>query len=168
MTDHAQSPYVFFVWRKPMTTKRCACCGQPFQPRPQVPSQAYCSMPECQRARKRRWQQDKLLNDHDYRGNQRDAQRAWLERHPDYWRNYRNAHPEYVERNRDQQRAGASGNNTSLAKMDVCSSTSLAPGLYRISLASGIGESNGGTLIVEITPVCVDCPCKKDACKERT
>lgn len=28
-----------------MTTKNCACCGEPFTPRPQVPDQAYCSAP---------------------------------------------------------------------------------------------------------------------------
>lgn len=38
-----------------MTTKICACCGQAFEPRPQVPNQSYCSSPTCQRARRQRW-----------------------------------------------------------------------------------------------------------------
>ena len=75
-----------------MMHRRCACCGRPFEPRPQVPEQAYCSAPDCQRARKRRWQQTRLRSDPDYRHNQRDAQRAWLDRNPDYWRSYREAH----------------------------------------------------------------------------
>ena len=70
-------------------TRICANCGTPFQPRPQVPNQAYCSSPKCQRARKLRWQQDKLRSDPLYRESQRDAQRAWLGRHPGYWVTYR-------------------------------------------------------------------------------
>jgi endogenous inhibitor of DNA gyrase (YacG/DUF329 family) len=72
----------------PTMTRSCAHCGQPFQPRPQVPNQTYCSSAECQRARKLRWQQDKLRTDPDYRDNQRDTQRAWFDRHPGYWRAY--------------------------------------------------------------------------------
>lgn len=69
-----------------MTLKHCAGCGQAFQPRPQAPKQTFCSAPACQRSRKRQWQQSKLQSDPDYRGNQRQAQRAWHESHPDYWR----------------------------------------------------------------------------------
>ena len=72
-----------------LMTRTCANCGTTFQPRPQVPNQAYCSSPECQRARKQRWQQDKIRTDPDYRESQRDAQRAWLARNPGYWANYR-------------------------------------------------------------------------------
>ena len=49
-----------------MMTKRCACCDQPFEPRPQVPDQAFCSSPDCQRARKQQWQRDKLKSDGEY------------------------------------------------------------------------------------------------------
>jgi len=48
-------------------TRSCAHCGQPFQLRPQVPNQTYCASAECQRARKLRWQQDKLRTDPDCR-----------------------------------------------------------------------------------------------------
>ena len=74
-----------------MTTRLCAHCGQPFEPRPQVPDQAFCSAPECQRARKRDWQRAKLQSDPDYRINQQAAQRAWSQRNHDYWRNHRDA-----------------------------------------------------------------------------
>jgi hypothetical protein len=57
-------------------TRRCACCGKPFAPRPQVPDQACCAAPDCQRARKRQWQRAKLQSDPDYRSNQRAAQQA--------------------------------------------------------------------------------------------
>lgn len=67
-----------------MTTRLCAHCGHPFEPRPQVPDQAFCSAPECQRARKREWQRAKLQSDPDYRINQQAAQRAWSQRNHDY------------------------------------------------------------------------------------
>jgi len=60
-------------------TQRCACCDKPFDPRPQVPDQAFCSAPDCQRARKRQWQRAKLPSDPDYRINQR-ADRVALAR----------------------------------------------------------------------------------------
>ena len=151
-----------------MMIKLCAGCGQAFQPRPQAPTQTFCSAPACQRTRKRQWQQSKLQSDPDYRGNQRQAQRAWQESHPDYWRQYRDAHPEYAERRRDRQRSGKFS-NTDGVKMDAwIPPPMLTPGLYKIAPAKGGDVSNSGTLVVEITPVCLDCPCKKDACKERT
>lgn len=60
-----------------MTTKICACCGQPFQPRPQVKDQAYCSAPACQRARRQAWQREKLRDEPYYREYLQSAQRAW-------------------------------------------------------------------------------------------
>jgi hypothetical protein len=36
-----------------MENKLCVACDQPFQPRPQVPHQSYCSAPDCQRERRR-------------------------------------------------------------------------------------------------------------------
>lgn len=81
-----------------MSKKRCACCDQPFEPRPQVPNQAFCSDPACQRARKRQWQRSKIQADADYQVNHRAAQQAWSERNQDYWRSYRETHPDYQQR----------------------------------------------------------------------
>ncbi|MDR1661553.1 MAG: hypothetical protein LBR95_03895, partial [Azoarcus sp.] len=131
-------------------TQRCACCGKLFAPRPQVPDQAYCSAPDCQRARKRQWQRAKLQSDLDNRSNQRAAQQAWSQRHPDYWRDYRAAKPEYEQRNREQQRARDQAQNTDLAKMDVCE---LPSGLYRITRHPAFPRENGASWVVEITPV---------------
>ena len=133
-----------------MTSRRCTHCGQPFVPRPQVRNQAYCAAPECQRARKRRWQCDRLRADPDYRANQRDAQRAWQQRHPDYWRQYREQHPLRT---------------TSPAKMDACS---VPAGLYRIRPLAPFSLASGGVWVVALTPVRHSCPRKMDACKERT
>ena len=84
---------------------RCAACGVSFLPRPQVPKQRFCSQPECQRERRRRWKRRKRQTDADYRDNQARAQRAWSKAHGEYWREYRRNHPQYSERNRQQQRA---------------------------------------------------------------
>jgi hypothetical protein len=69
-----------------------------------VKNQRYCREKGCQRARKRTWQQEKLLNDPDYKANQRDCQRQWHKRHPGYYKEYRERHPESCERNRLMQR----------------------------------------------------------------
>ncbi|MDR2259908.1 MAG: hypothetical protein LBE06_03030 [Azoarcus sp.] len=144
-------------------TQRCACCGKPFAPRPQVPDQTYCSAPDCQRTRKRQWQRAKRHSDPDYRSNQRAAQQAWAQRHPDYWRDYRAAKPEYEQRNREQQRACDQAQNTDLAKMDVCE---LPSGLYRITRHPAFPRENGASWVVEITPVAVTCPRKMDVSRE--
>ena len=82
----------------------CVCCGAGFEPHPAVKNQQYCSRRGCQRARRRRWQREKLARDEAYRQNQAAAQQAWRARNPDYWRQYRLCHPEYAQRNRELQR----------------------------------------------------------------
>ena|GEM_PF-5663431 len=47
--------------------RKCKACGGHFSPRPQNPDQQFCSKPECQRERKRRWQKHKRATDADYR-----------------------------------------------------------------------------------------------------
>lgn len=139
--------------------QRCACCGMPFAPRPQVPDQAYCSSPDCQRARKRRWQRAKRQSDPDYRRDQRDAQRKWAQRNPDYWRNYRANRPDYAQHNREQRRVRDQPSNSDLAKMDACH---LPNGLYRITRHPGFPRETGDSWIVEITLVSLTCPHKMD------
>jgi hypothetical protein len=115
----------------------CCCCGQPFRPRPQNPTQTYCSQPACQRARKRDWQRAKRASDPDYRANDRAAQRAWAQAHPQYWRDWRERHPDSVARNRRAQgarnarrRAAA---DEAIAKEDAWTCESLVPaGTYRL------------------------------------
>ncbi len=84
--------------------RKCKHCQQFFCPRPQNPDQQYCSERDCQRARKRIWQKNKLLSDSDYHANQSSAQSSWQEKNPNYWSKYRENHPDYVERNREHQR----------------------------------------------------------------
>lgn len=135
-----------------MPTKNCACCGEIFITRPQVPNQSFCSAPACQRERRLRWQRDKMLTDPDYRDNQSRNQRAWLDRNPDYWRTYR----------------GNGDKSPSTPKGVTPASRAPLSGLYRIRFEPDGALAKRDAWIAEITPVCQDCPCKKDACKDRT
>ena len=80
---------------------QCAAphCRRIFDPDPRVKNQRYCGDKDCQRARKRKWQKEKLTADPDYMANQRDCQREWHQRHPGYYKKYRQDHPAYRERN---------------------------------------------------------------------
>ena len=123
-----------------MTSKPCLACGKYFLPRPQTPNQSYCSESSCQRTRRRRWQKEKLKTDPDYLHNQKDAQRAWFERHPGYWRQYRAIHSSDIKSIRDRQ-------HTAIAKMDASNFYQLPNGIYRITLISpSLPRSNGGWL----------------------
>jgi len=153
-----------------MEYKQCIACGQPFKPRPQVPQQAYCSAPSCQRERKRQWQRLKLQNDPDYQDNQDRAQKAWLERNPNYSRQYRDSHPEYVKRNRDQQRERvAQPHNPAVVKMDASALPQAFPsGIYRVRPVVVSGVAKMDAWIVEITRLSDTCPCAEANCKEMT
>jgi hypothetical protein len=135
--------------------RRCRSCARIFRPRPQNPTQTYCSQPACQRARKRAWQQRKRAEDPDYRVNERAAQCRWAEAHPGYWRQWREVHPEYVERNREaqrqrnaQRRAAVSAGEaeaSGIAKGDGWTGeTPLSPGTYRLERWQGASDCKRG------------------------
>lgn len=113
---------------------QCAYCGNLFEPNARVKNQRYCSHKECQRARKRTWQKDKLKTDPDYRANQRDCQKNWHLCHPGYYREYRSKNTLSVERNRLLQKVrDARRRPQLLAKMDeLKSSPAKALGPYHI------------------------------------
>lgn len=137
-----------------MQSMRCAACGLPFRPRPQVAQQKYCSSAACQRERRRRWQAAQLRSDPDYRVNQRAAQKAWSQRHPEYWRAYRQAHPEYTERNRSQQRSRDRRRPppADLAKMNASAPASpLSSGTYRLAPVAPAALANMDAWTVQIT-----------------
>jgi hypothetical protein len=137
-----------------MQSKRCVACGQAFHPRAQSPGQCYCSLPACQRERRRRWQRARRHDDPAYQENQTRAQRAWVERHADYWREYRRTHPEYSERNRlRQQVRDARRRERVLAKMHVSTrDSSLPSGTYRLSpvAAGGLAKMDAWTVEIAV------------------
>lgn len=99
---------------------KCAAphCGRLFEPDPRVKNQSFCGLKECQRARKRKWQKEKLAADPDYHANQRQCQNEWHERHPGYYNKYRRDHPHYRERNSLLQRY-RNARGRMIAKMDA-------------------------------------------------
>ena len=140
--------------------KRCLCCKRGFIPHPAVRDQQYCSNAECQKARKRAWQKEKLANDSDYRANQASAQRQWRSRNKGYWREYRRRNPAYTEKNRIGQRernrrrrAGAG-----IAKMDEQKEKPLIPsGRYRLIPFCNEGIAKMDELIVELGVISGNC-----------
>ena len=142
-----------------MDRVRCAACDDLFTPRRNIPDQQFCSRPDCQRARRRRWQRQKLKADPDYRANQAAAQRRWRERNTDYWRRYRQSHPAYTERNREQQRQRnrtrsqtvTGPSPSAFAKMDVYESETVVPsGTYRLIPVAGRGIAKMDAYVVEM------------------
>lgn len=108
----------------------CIHCGKSFKDNPRVKEQEYCNRDECQRARRSRWQKEKMRNDADYRDNQKRCWKEWVEKHPGYWEKYRAKNPDYVKRNRELQyirdaRRRKRWRDNVLAKMD-----SLIKGFY--------------------------------------
>lgn len=136
---------------------KCKHCHQSFSPRPQNPDQQYCSEPVCQRARKRIWQQQKLLADPDYQANQSAAQSCWQDKNPDYWSKYREKNADYVARNRERQRErnrrrrGQDAGRLPIAKMDASMPESpIIPGRYLLRRVDSGRIAKMDTLLVEI------------------
>lgn len=129
--------------------KTCPCCKSNFVPHPAVKNQQYCGSADCQRARKRKWQKEKLADDPDYRENQAAAQREWRSRNRHYWREYRKRNPAYSEQNRLRQRE-RNRQRRSIAKMDEPGAkTVISSGRYRLVPLYG-KIANMDELIVEI------------------
>jgi hypothetical protein len=117
-------------------TRHCKSCGRDFVPCPRVKNQQYCSDRACQRARKRRWQKEKLAQEEAYRLNQKAARKAWRDKNPGYWKKWREDHLRYVEKNRDEQnkrRARKKAQRVPVAKMDASRSrNSVISGRYQL------------------------------------
>ena len=115
-------------------------------------------MAACQRERRRRWYQNKLRSDDDYRANQAQARRAWAGRHGDYWREYRAGHPDYTERNRlEQRRRDRHRRAARLAKMDASTPINAVPsGTYRLLPEAGGDLAKMDAWTVKITVISRD------------
>jgi hypothetical protein len=140
--------------------KTCLCCKKLFHPHPAVHDQRYCSEPGCQKARKRKWQKEKLTNDRDYRANQAEAQRQWRSRNKDYWKRYREKNPAYTEknRNRQQERNRRRRSGLGIAKMDELKGKSvIRSGRYRLVPLYHSEIAKMDELIVEIGVISEGC-----------
>jgi len=140
--------------------KPCRCCKKGYIPHPAVPNQSYCGRPECQKARKRQWQREKLAKDSAYRENQDAAQREWCSRNKDYWKSYRKRNPAYAERNRigQRERNQMKRSKSRFAKMDELRGENLViPGRYRLVPLGKQMIAKMDELIVEIGVVSRGC-----------
>jgi len=139
--------------------KKCLCCKRGLIPHPAVRDQRYCSDPECQKTRKRKWQREKLANDSDYRANQAEAQRQWRGRNKDYWKRYREKNPAYTERNRRAQKVrNRRRYGAKIAKMDELKGETLVPsGRYRLVPLCNLGIAKMDELIVELGVISRGC-----------
>ncbi len=140
--------------------KTCLCCKRRFMPHPAVRDQQYCGDPGCQKARKRKWQKEKLARDSDYRANQAEAQRQWRRRNKDYWKEYRKKNPAYTERNRmgQRERNRRRRSEAEIAKMDELKGETLIPsGRYRLVPLCNVGIAKRDELIVELGVISRGC-----------
>jgi hypothetical protein len=143
--------------------KRCKGCGCLFKPGLRHPNQKYCTKEKCQKARKAKWQRDKLASDELYRQNQYDCRDRWLEKNPDYWKNYRENHPDYTQRNREMQRVrnrirrcqnATKSISPPIANMDVVNENNLKiSGRYKLIPCDGKMVANMDVVIVEINDI---------------
>jgi hypothetical protein len=153
-----------------MKNKKCIVCGKAFRPRPQTPQQVYCKSENCQRTRRREWQQKKLKTDPDYKANQTKGQKAWVERHPEYWGEYRSANSTYVERNRSKQKErNARQRNSEVAKIGMEKVQQPVPsGIYRIEPLKFSEVAKMDVWTVKITKLSDGYPFDGGDCKDRT
>jgi hypothetical protein len=125
-----------------------------------VKEQRYCSRPECQKERKRRWHKRKMAEDPDYQQNRRDSHRRWSDAHPEYWQRYRKTHPTYVEKNRELQRERnrrRTGRSRSIAKIDASWGEShIIPGKYQlVPLGPGtVAKTDAINVELRVVPRC--------------
>ncbi len=122
-----------FSGRKAMRESgRCKHCKRNYWKNPRVKAQSYCGAKACQRARKTRWQRNRMRADSDYRENQKLSQKQWTASRPGYWQKYRQNHQSYACGNRMLQKCRDERRRLRhLAKMDALSSiSSVKSGTY--------------------------------------
>lgn len=153
--------------------KRCKHCHRVIiNLNRRIKNQEYCNRAACQRARKREWQKRKLASDADYRKNQEEAQREWMEANPDYWQRYRQRNKGYRDRNRVlQKKRDTKRGNPRLAKMDakmdanVGKNKLILGGYYHITPAfSDLAKMDALAQKYIVIPACCE-HCMK-SCKE--
>ena len=151
-----------------MKKRKCAnpACRRLFEPNPKNRNQRYCSRKECQKARKAKWQREKMASDEEYRKNQADSQARWAAKKEGYWKRYRASHPEYEDRNREKQKerdrtrrsrdgpksdASISGD---LAKMDALNpENEIITGTYRLIPVQGDTLAKMDAITVELRTI---------------
>lgn len=135
--------------------RECIHCKENFIPNPRVKNQQYCKKYECQRARRTKWQREKISSDPEYKENQSDSQRKWQEKHSKYWQEYRTKRPEYVKRNRILQSVRDARRRRNimsrlLAKMDALKQVNTT---YKLIPQGDYNLAKMDSFIVKLIPV---------------
>jgi len=136
-----------------LTQKICLQCDCQFVLK-RNPNQKYCDQKACQNARKRKWRNEKLERDPDYRENRNAASKRWREKNSAYWRKYRATHQEYSERNRKLRRE-SKHNSAKLrfANSDASEQkTLIKTGTYKL-VPNDCKFANSDALIVNISVI---------------
>jgi hypothetical protein len=118
----------------------CSHCKEKIKANPRLKgNQKYCKKAECQRERKRIWQQEKMKNDKDYRDKQIIYIKQWRKKNP--WdqcmSKYRDENPEYEKINRQKQRKRNQTRrerekSAKIVEMDSLSLTSIKTNTYEM------------------------------------
>jgi len=135
--------------------RRCRHCCCLFPVCHKVKKHEYCNKKPCQKARKRKWQKERIKNNEIYRNDQKAAQQDWKNNNPDYWKNYRRDNKTYTDRNREQQRE-----RNRLRKAKFASDQQLAP-IAKMDALSHENKIISGKY--ELIPVRPDMIAKMDA-----
>lgn len=143
--------------------RRCENCGCLFEVCTRVKKHEYCNKKKCQRARKRKWQKQKIKNDETYRKDQKEAQEVWLNNNPDYWKDYRRKNSKYTDRNRKKQRkrnqirkaeSATEPISKPIAKMDALThENNIISGKYELIPVKSDMIAKMDALIVEINTI---------------
>jgi hypothetical protein len=133
-------------------TFRCACCKRILPRDPRVKNQRYCGAKACQRARKSKWQREKLELDPEHRANKRESQRVWQGKNPSYWQQYRSKNQDYCQRNRQRQQA-RDRHRTAAAEADLAKMDTLERIFHDTSRTYFISASPGNLAKMDAIPV---------------
>ena len=131
-------------------------------------NQFYCGEKACQRARRNKWERERLKQDPLYYTNRKEQKAKWRKECPGdaYQRSYRQSHPEYDQKNCELQRyrnKEAKKRQLEHPASNIVKTDSLTPGapvlsgLYAIyPYKTGLGENIVKTdpLIVELKAHC--------------
>ena len=63
------------------------------------PNQKFCLRDSCKKSKKAQYQREKIKTDADYKANQKDANKRWIENNPNYYKEYRKKNPDKIKRN---------------------------------------------------------------------
>jgi len=134
-------------------TFRCACCRRILPRNSKVKNQRYCGDKACQRARKRKWQREKLETDPDHRANKRASQQAWKNKNPTYWKEYRRKNSASNERNRQLQRVRDRAKCRGAARDDLAKTDTSMPFFNDTSAIYYISTDMGNLAKMDALPV---------------